>query len=94
MTAYNDKHIRLEIVEICRKMSDHQLVAGTEGNVSGRADGNTILMTPSGFNKADVTPDMLVRLKDGPETPIRLFFNAAGVGGVLGANSSIGGANP
>jgi len=64
MTAYNDKHIRLEIVEICRKMSDHQLVAGTEGNVSGRADGNTILMTPSGFNKADVTPDMLVRLKD------------------------------
>jgi hypothetical protein len=26
---------------------------------------------------------LLVRLKDGPETPIRLFFNAAGAGGVI-----------
>ena len=37
---------------------------------------------------------LLVRLKDGPETPIRLFFNAAGAGGVIDANSSVGGANP
>lgn len=28
---------------------------------------------------------LLVRLKDGPEIPIRLFFTAAGQGGVLGA---------
>lgn len=26
---------------------------------------------------------LLVRLKDGPETPIRLFFNAAGAGGAM-----------
>lgn len=28
---------------------------------------------------------LLVRLKDGPETPIRLFFNAAGAGGAIGS---------
>jgi hypothetical protein len=28
---------------------------------------------------------LLVRLKGGPETPIRLFFTAAGQGGVIGA---------
>jgi hypothetical protein len=30
---------------------------------------------------------LLVRLKDGPETPIRLFFNAAGQGGVMGTGA-------
>ena len=62
MAGYDDAHIRKEIVEVCRRMADQRLVAGTEGNVSARADGGTVLMTPSGFNKGDVTEDMLVRL--------------------------------
>ena len=33
---------------------------------------------------------LLVKLKDGPETPIRLFFNAAGAGGVIGATGGVG----
>lgn len=66
MPKYDDAHIRREIVEICKKMAAKGLVAGTEGNVSARADGNTVLLTPSGFNKGDVTEEMLVRLnRDG-----------------------------
>jgi len=62
MAKYDDAHIRNEIIEICKKMAGQGLVAGTEGNVSGRADGGTVLMTPSGFNKGDLTEEMLVRL--------------------------------
>ena len=43
-------------------MADTRLVAGTEGNVSARAADGTVLMTPSGFNKGDVTEDMLSNL--------------------------------
>ncbi len=62
MTTYDDSHIKEEIVEVCRKMATNHLVAGTEGNVSARGDGDTVLMTPSNFNKGDITSEMLVRL--------------------------------
>lgn len=51
-----------EFVEVCKLMADRRLVAGTEGNVSGRATDGTIIMTPSGYNLADVTADMLAAL--------------------------------
>ena len=59
-----DKDIKLkkEIVAICQLMDKKGLVAGTEGNVSARAEDGTVLMTPSGYNKGDITEDMLVRL--------------------------------
>jgi len=57
-----DQKLKDEIVEICRLMAAGGLVAGTEGNVSGRAADGTVLMTPSGYNKGDVTVEMLMRL--------------------------------
>jgi L-fuculose-phosphate aldolase len=38
------------------------LVAGTEGNLSARDRDGTILVTPSGVNKGEIEPEMLVRL--------------------------------
>ena len=73
--SFNDDEIKAEIVEICQKMAAKGLVAGTEGNVSGRGDGDSVLMTPSGVNKGDVREDMLVRLNlkgevvEGDRTP-------------------------
>lgn len=62
MATDKDQELKEEIVEICRLMASGGLVAGTEGNVSGRASDGNVLMTPSGYNKGDVTADMLVRL--------------------------------
>ncbi|WP_162652928.1 class II aldolase/adducin family protein [Lentilitoribacter sp. Alg239-R112] len=62
MTQNADAELKKEIVAICKLMDSKGLVAGTEGNVSARAADGTVLMTPSGFNKGDITEDMLVRL--------------------------------
>ena len=58
----HDIELKTEIVEICRLMADRRLVAGKEGNVSARAPDGTVLVTPTGFNKADVTVESLVRI--------------------------------
>ena len=58
----SDDGLKREIVEVCRLMADRRLVAGAEGNVSARAPDGTVLVTPSGFNKGDVSADMLVRI--------------------------------
>lgn len=61
MSESEDK-LKHEIVDVCRLMADRRLVAGAEGNVSARVPDGTVLVTPSGFNKGDVTADMLVRI--------------------------------
>jgi L-fuculose-phosphate aldolase len=55
-------NLREEIVRYCRLMALKGLVAGTEGNVSARDRDGTILVTPSGVNKGEIEPEMLVRL--------------------------------
>jgi L-ribulose-5-phosphate 4-epimerase len=55
-------NLREELVSCCRLMAAKGLVAGTEGNVSARDKDGTILMTPSGMNKGEIGPEMLVRL--------------------------------
>ena len=55
-------NLREELVRCCRLMAAKGLVAGTEGNLSARDQDDTILMTPSGVNKGEVEPEMLVRL--------------------------------
>ena len=62
MATDKDQKLKEEIIEICQLMAAGGLVAGTEGNVSGRASDGTVLMTPSGYNKGDVTAEMLVRI--------------------------------
>jgi len=44
--------LRKEIVQTCRRMSALGLVAGTEGNVSGRTSEGNVLITPSGLDYA------------------------------------------
>lgn len=62
MDKINDTDLRNEIVSVCHLMASGGLVAGTQGNVSGRAADGSILMTPSGISKGEITADMLVRL--------------------------------
>ena len=51
---------RDEIVLVCRRLYERGLVAGSDGNVSVRQEDGSILVTPSGLSKVDVTPDDLV----------------------------------
>lgn len=48
------------IVRVCRRLYERGLVAGPDGNVSVRLEDGSILVTPSGLSKVDVTADDLV----------------------------------
>jgi len=51
---------REAIVLVCRRLYERGLVAGPDGNVSVRRDDGTLIVTPTGLAKVDVTPDDLV----------------------------------
>jgi L-fuculose-phosphate aldolase len=51
---------REAIVLVCRRLYERGLVAGPDGNVSVRRDDGTVIVTPTGLAKVDVTPDDLV----------------------------------
>jgi L-fuculose-phosphate aldolase len=89
-------NLREELVRCCRLMAAKGLVAGTEGNLSARDKDDTILMTPSGVNKGEVEPEMLVRLSldaevlEGDREPtsekfmhLQFYRERPGVGGVV-----------
>jgi L-fuculose-phosphate aldolase len=50
------------IVHVCRLLWERGLIAGPDGNVSVRLDRDTILITPAGLSKRDVTADDLVEV--------------------------------
>ena len=88
-------NLREEIVDCCRLMAAKGLVAGTQGNVSARDKDGTVLVTPSGMNKGELEPEMLVRLSpdgkvlEGVLEPtserfmhLELYRQRPGVGGV------------
>ena len=52
--------LRMEIVQICRRMRVSGLVAGTEGNVSARTPEGNVLITPSGLDYAVTEPEDIV----------------------------------
>ena len=52
--------MRDEVILVCRRLYERGLVAGPDGNVSVRQEDGSILVTPSGLSKVDVTPDDLV----------------------------------
>lgn len=60
MTQRTTRDARDEIVLVCRRLYERGLVAGPDGNVSVRQSDGSILVTPSGLSKVDVTPDDLV----------------------------------
>lgn len=57
--------VRRDIVRTCRRLHDRGLIAGPDGNVSVRVAEDRILVTPSGFSKADVEEEDLVLLSLG-----------------------------
>ena len=63
------------IIQVCRRLYERGLVAGPDGNVSMRLPDESILVTPSGLSKVDVTLDDLVivnldgKVLDGRRSP-------------------------
>ena len=51
---------RKELCWIAKQLYDRNLVSGTDGNISMRIDGNSMLITPSGINKGMLMPSMLL----------------------------------
>ena len=60
MTQRTRTGVRDEVILVCRRLYERGLVAGLDGNVSVRQEDGSILVTPSGLSKVDVTPDDLV----------------------------------
>ena len=52
--------LKSELCDICQRMYQNGWVAANDGNVSALTDEHTVLCTPSGVSKRDVTPQMLV----------------------------------
>ena len=56
------KNLRTTLVEICHTVADRGYVSATDGNISARLPGGTILITRSSLNKGMVTIDDLVEV--------------------------------
>lgn len=57
----DEQKIRQDIVNAGKKLYNMGYLAGTSGNISVRLPDNTILITPSGVNKAESYPDLIVK---------------------------------
>src|SRR5918911_2152685 len=60
--VHDSPAVRLEIVEVCRRLYERGLIAGQDGNVSVRVADDRVLVTPAGMSKVDVRPDDLVEV--------------------------------
>ncbi|MEM0448925.1 MAG: class II aldolase/adducin family protein [Methanomassiliicoccales archaeon] len=91
--------VRSEMVRFGRLLYEKRLVTGLSGNISARVDENTLLISPSGRCKGDLSTDELVRMsiKEGKvmsggepsmETPFHLAFyrEREDIGGVVHAH--------
>jgi L-fuculose-phosphate aldolase len=52
--------VRREVVQVCQRLYQRGLVAGTDGNVSVRVSSNQLLATPAGMSKGFLQADDLV----------------------------------
>lgn len=57
----DEQKLKEDIVKDGKKLYDMGYFAGTSGNISARLPDNTILITPSGVNKAESSPDLIVK---------------------------------
>lgn len=55
-----EAHLARALVETCRRLHDRDLIGAAEGNASVRLEGGRFLVTPSGANKARLSPAELV----------------------------------
>lgn len=68
--AYNELmateyELRRQMIDVCRRLYDRQLIVASDGNVSCRLAGNRFLTTPSGLCKGDLKPEQLVVVDGG-----------------------------
>lgn len=63
----NEKAIRREIIEVCQRLYQRNMLAAADGNVSYRLDDQRILITPSGVSKAFMSPDEMAIMKTSAE---------------------------
>ncbi len=61
-TSHRLSALREEVIQVCRLMYDHGMVAATDGNVTARIDDRCVLATPSGISKGWVTAEQLLIL--------------------------------
>lgn len=50
------------ICDVCHKIWQQGWVAGNDGNVSAKLEDGTLLCTPTGVSKIDITPDKLIHM--------------------------------
>jgi len=55
-----DAELRQQVLEAGRRLKDRFFVAANDGNISARLPGDLFLVTPTGVNKGDLSPDMLL----------------------------------
>jgi L-fuculose-phosphate aldolase len=55
-----ESELREQILEAGRRLKERFFVASNDGNISARLPGDLFLVTPTGVNKGDLRPDMLL----------------------------------
>lgn len=59
MTSLKAQRIASEIVEICERLHQRNMLAAADGNISCRISDDEILITPSGIAKAFMNPEQM-----------------------------------
>lgn len=62
MKFLSDEEARRLICDIGRRMSERGFVSANDGNMTIRVGEDTVWATPTGTNKGELTPDMLLKL--------------------------------
>lgn len=85
MPPPTETRLRRDLVEVCRRLHDRNLIGAGEGNVSCRLGKDRLLVTPSGVGKGSLRPGDLVvvdgsgrriRGRGRPSTELRMHLAA------------------
>lgn len=60
MSMFPDSSVS-QIIDVARMLYDRRLIFACDGNISMRMNDGTILMTPSGWHKGFLTPDLMAQ---------------------------------
>lgn len=60
MSMFPDSSVS-QIIDVARMLYDRRLIFACDGNISMRTADGTILMTPSGWHKGFLTPDLMAQ---------------------------------
>jgi len=60
ITPMNERQVRKEMANICKRMHERGYIVSADGNVSVKLTEGRILMTPSGMSKGLLTPEDMI----------------------------------